>query len=167
MERTSTTGASARVAPDLLLDSWQVSSFKVKLRPTDNERSKDLSPSRSLPQARFRALAPSCLLRSRLQARFRALVLDFLSSPCRLLLSPESAGSGHSRPLWVAFLAEAAEALPDPADVPSRRRAVQEPLPLEALAQTVALLQPGLATFASCRASTTRATSVSGSLETL
>ena len=78
----------------------------------------------------------------------------------------ESAGSGHSRPLWVAFLAEAAEDLPDPAGVPSRRRAVQEPLPLEALAQTVALLQPGLATFASCRASTTRATSVSGSLET-
>ncbi len=161
------TGASARVAPDLLLDSLQVSSFKVKLRPTDNERSKDLSPSRSLLQARFRARAPWRLLLSLLQARFRALALDFLSSPWRLLLSPESAGSGHSRPLWVAFLAEAAEALPGPADVPSRRRAPQPLLPLAPPVRTAALLQPGRVTFAFCRASTTRVTSVSGSLATL
>ncbi len=162
------TGALARVALGLLLDSLQVSSFKVKLRPTDNERSKDLSPSRSLPQARFRALAPWCLLLSRLQARFRALALDFLSSPCRLLLSPESAGSGHSRPLWVAFLAEAAEALPGPADVPLRRRAAQQLLLLLVpQVRTAALLQPGLVTFAFCRASTTRVTSVSVSLAML
>ena len=160
-------GASARVASDPLLDSLQVSSFKVKLRPTDNERSKDLSPSRSLLQARFRALAPWRLLLSLLQARFRALALDFLSSPWRLLLSPESAGSGHSRPLWVAFLAEAAEALPGPADVPSRRRAAQPLLLLVPQVRTAALLQPGLVTFAFCRASTTRVTSVSVSLATL
>ena len=160
-------GASARVASDPLLDSLQVSSFKVKLRPTDNERSKDLSPSRSLLQARFRALAPWRLLLSLLQARFRALALDFLSSPCRLLLSPESAGSGHSRPLWVAFLAEAAEALPGPADVPSRRRAAQQLLLLLVpQVRTAALLQPDRVTFVFCRASTTRVTSVSESLAT-
>ena len=163
------TGASARVAPDQLRDNSQVSSFKVKLRPTDNERSKDLSPFRSLPQVRLRALAPWCLLLLRLLSRFRAPVLDFLSSPCRLLLSPESAGSGHSRPLWVAFLAEAAEALPGPADVPSRRRAAQQLLLLLLLVpqvRTAALLQPDLVTFAFCRASTTRVTSVSESLAT-
>ncbi len=161
------TGASARVAPDQLRDNSQVSSFKVKLRPTDNERSKDLSPSRSLPQARLRALAPWCLLLLRLLSRFRAPVLDFLSSPSRLLLSPESAGSGHSRPLWVAFLAEAAEALPGPADVPSRRRAAQQLLLLAPQVRTAALLQPGRVTFAFCRASTTRVTSGSGNLVTL
>ena len=167
MERISMTGASARVAPDLLLDSLQVSSFKVKLRPTDNERSKDLSPFRSLPQVRLRALAPWCLLLLRLLSRFRAPVLDFLSSPCRLLLSPESADSGHSRPLRVVFPAEAAEALPGPADVPSRRRAAQQLLLLAPQVRTAALLQRDRVTFAFCRASTTRVMSGSVSLAML
>ncbi len=161
------TGALARVALDLLLDSLQVSSFKVKLRPTDNERSKDLSPFRSLPQVRLRALAPWCLLLLRLLSRFRAPVLDFLSSPSRLLLLPESADSGHSRPLWVVFPAEAAEALQGPADAPSRRRAPQLLQPRAPPVRTAAFLQPGRVTFAFCRASTTRVTSGSGNLVTL
>ena len=171
-------GASARVVSDPLLDSLQVSSFKVKLRLTVNECAKDFSPPRPLLQARFQAPVPGALLvsagalalRPVLQALAQAVpgvALDFLSSPWRLLLSPESAGSGHSRPLWVAFLAEAAEALPGPADVPSRRRAAQQLLLLLVpQVRTAALLQPDRVTFVFCRASTTRATSVSESLAT-